>query len=273
MSGLVGARCSWVSPAARCLRRRCGLCSVRVGIPTAYRSSARLILNTPTTAIYSKRESLFGLGEQARLLRAGATPVLVEGPLDAIAIERASSTIDAKRAGLALCGTACTDQQVDAALIGAPAEAVLMFDPDSAGRNALLDGYRRLQQRVEVEATAPTSVGDPAAVFHSAGPTALIRQLEQTKPAMDTIIDHLLQTWPASQTGAEGNLARLRTIAAVLVGMDTSDVARHAARLRNLLPFDDKTVARELADSASRVTVDSQALHGPASRLGRHLWH
>lgn len=226
-------------------------------------------LNTPTTAIYSKSRSLFGIGEQAGILRAGATPVLVEGPLDAIAIERASSNGDAEHAGLALCGTACTHQQVDAALIGAPAKAVLMLDPDSAGLRALLTGYRRLQSRVEVEAIGPTSGGDPAAILHSSGAAALLRQLEQTEPAPDIIIDRLLETWPANQTGVEADLARLREIAAVLVGLDTSNIAHHAARLRDVLPFDDETVTRELANATSRGAERSRLLHGPTSRFCR----
>ncbi len=44
-------------------------------------------LNTPRTLLYDKSRSLFGLGEQTPHLRHGATPVLVEGPLDAIAID------------------------------------------------------------------------------------------------------------------------------------------------------------------------------------------
>lgn len=228
-------------------------------------SQAPKYLNTPTTAIYNKSRSLFGIGEQAGPLRSGATPVLVEGPLDAIAIERACSSVAAKYAGVALCGTACTDQQVDAALIGEPAIAVLMLDPDPAGSGALHDAYRRLHSRVEVEAISQDCGGDPAAILYESGPAALIRQLKQTKPAADTIIDHLLQTWPASQTGAEADLVRLRAIAAVLVGLDTSDLAHHAARLRNTLPFDDVTVARELADAISRLGRQPPSL-GPARR-------
>jgi DNA primase len=47
-------------------------------------------LNSPSTGLYDKSEVLFGLREAREDLAAGARPVLVEGPLDAIAVTIAS---------------------------------------------------------------------------------------------------------------------------------------------------------------------------------------
>jgi hypothetical protein len=44
-------------------------------------------LNSPTTAVYKKGEAPFGLGEQHARIRAGAVPVLVEGPYDVVAVQ------------------------------------------------------------------------------------------------------------------------------------------------------------------------------------------
>jgi DNA primase len=64
-------------------------------------------VNSPTTALYAKSKHLYGLHAAARLAAAGATPVLVEGPLDAIAVRLAApgdaaALAQALRAALAL---------------------------------------------------------------------------------------------------------------------------------------------------------------------------
>ena len=64
-------------------------------------------LNSRTTGLYHKGSLLFGLYEGRRALAAGARPVLVEGPLDAIAVSAAGPY-----AGVSPCGTALTPAQV-----------------------------------------------------------------------------------------------------------------------------------------------------------------
>jgi len=215
--------------------------------------SAPKYLNTPTTAIYNKSRLLYGAGEQADRLRQGATPVLVEGPLDAMAIELTSTTSDNEHAGLALCGTALTDHHVDAALIGTPTKVALIFDPDRAGHAALRNAYDRLHSHVEnLDAILPPTGHDPAETYERGGPAALRRNLGQARPAADIIIDLQLDSWPAEQTGAEADLARLRETAALIVQMADPDVARQGARLTHVLPFDHATIARELVEAVTR---------------------
>jgi hypothetical protein len=79
----------------------------------------------------------------------------------------------------------------------------------------------------------------------------VLHQLSTAKPAADAIVELQLDSWPASKTGAEADLARLREVAKLLADIPCPDVARQAARLRDHLPFDDKTVARELADAVT----------------------
>jgi DNA primase len=91
----------------------------------------------PATALYRKGEVLYGLGAEPgrRALAGGARPVLVEGPLDAIAVTGAGG---GRYAGVAPCGTALTAAQV-AVLdthTGPLAERgiVAAFDHDPGGR-------------------------------------------------------------------------------------------------------------------------------------------
>jgi len=43
-------------------------------------------LNSPDTALFSKRRQLYGLSEKRNPLARGALPVLVEGPVDVLAV-------------------------------------------------------------------------------------------------------------------------------------------------------------------------------------------
>jgi len=227
-------------------------------------------LNTPTTAIYNKRESLFGAGEQAKRLRTGATPVLVEGPLDAIAIAFTSLTEKQKYVGLALCGTACTDAHARTALVDKRADAILMFDMDPAGQRAMRTAHTRLSSYIEGISAARLATGcDPAEEFRRRGPSSILQHLARASDAADLLVDMQLESWPASQTGAEADLARLREVAALIADVSGPDMAHHAARLRDRLPFNDETIARELANAATR-TRDLRPRRAPTYPAGRH---
>ncbi len=62
-------------------------------------------LNTPDTVLFHKSSDLF---LPHRLLAAGGTPVIVEGPMDAVAVTLASG---GRYLGAAPLGTALTDDQ------------------------------------------------------------------------------------------------------------------------------------------------------------------
>ena len=68
-------------------------------------------LNSPSTALYNKSEVLFGLWEARDALASGARPVIVEGPLDAIAVTTAGH---GRYVGVAPCGTNFTAHQAAA---------------------------------------------------------------------------------------------------------------------------------------------------------------
>ena len=68
-------------------------------------------LNSPRTALYDKSTILFGLCEGRDALAGGARPVIVEGPLDAIAVTAAGQ---GRYVGVTPCGTALTRQHAAA---------------------------------------------------------------------------------------------------------------------------------------------------------------
>ena len=94
--------------------------------------------------MYTKGEHLFGLAENTDLLGRGGLAVLVEGPLDALAVDRAAR---GTMAGLAPLGTALTDAQAGQvrALLGAGSDRIVVAaDNDPAGQKAADAAYRLL---------------------------------------------------------------------------------------------------------------------------------
>jgi len=102
-------------------------------------------LNTPATDIFCKGQLLYGYAENRDLLAAGATPVRVEGVLDALAINLASNN---NAVGLAPLGTALTAAQADTLVRGATNKLILhATDDDSAGITAAAKDYWLLTSR------------------------------------------------------------------------------------------------------------------------------
>ncbi|NIH69219.1 conjugative relaxase-like TrwC/TraI family protein [Modestobacter marinus] len=101
-------------------------------------------LNTAETDLFTKGNELYGLTEGAAAVARGATPVLVEGPLDALAVALAS---DGEFVGIAPLGTAFTDAQAERLrpLIGdGRAQIIVATDADRAGQLAAHRIYWRL---------------------------------------------------------------------------------------------------------------------------------
>ena len=102
------ARPWWPMPTttAPTVRRRCGSSGSsaaatppRTTLKPGWRRPCKAgpkYLNTGETVLFAKGDQLYGLAEHADRLGAGATPVIVEGPLDAIAVSLASP--DSRRA-------------------------------------------------------------------------------------------------------------------------------------------------------------------------------
>lgn len=144
-------------------------------------------LNTSDTMLFHKGAQLFGAGSS--LEGTDLIPVLVEGPMDAIAITLASG---GSHVGLAPLGTSLTqDQAAELALLGrAP---IVATDGDIAGRVAAERDYWLLAQHGLAPTVASFAEGsDPADVLASQGRQALVDALEQAKPLGEALLDERL---------------------------------------------------------------------------------
>ncbi|ROR53399.1 DNA primase catalytic core [Luteococcus japonicus] len=136
-------------------------------------------LNTPTTPIYSKGDQFYGHPQP------GSTPVIVEGPLDAIAITLATA---GRHTGLAPLGTSLTDHQ--AALLANQERVVLATDNDPAGNTAADKDHFKLAVHRTYTLRAELPAGsDPAELLITHGPAALTRCLDNAKPTTDRLIN------------------------------------------------------------------------------------
>jgi DNA primase catalytic core len=209
-------------------------------------------LNSPRSMTYEKSAVLFGLGDQHSQLVSGGVPVLVEGPLDAMAVSLASK-ISRPLVGIAACGTALTPTQVQALAMVSTGPVLVAFDADAAGMAAVVRSYATVARSSSLAAQAvrlPLGT-DPASVLADRGIAGLRAALAKTVPLADLVVDQVLSQYAHRLDNAEARLCALREIASTIAVLPRGDVAGQAARLGSLLDFDHRTVARELAEAVS----------------------
>ncbi len=164
-------------------------------------------LNSPQTAIFDKSSILYGLSFARDAIRDANRVVIVEGYMDVIAAHQHgfANVVGAM-------GTALTETQVDL-VKRLTKRVVLALDADAAGRMASMRAIESLQVSLD---HVPDIVADPRTMFRIAqrldaevrivelnageDPDSLIRhdpeswvqQVEEARPYMDFVIDHVL---------------------------------------------------------------------------------
>jgi len=166
--------------------------SGRAGVPK-YR-------NTTTTAIYRKSELLYGLAEQFDTHTKPAAVMLVEGPVDVVAVARMRTALGHNDYpdpfyAVAPCGTALTAQQVTllASVVPPGTPVVSAFDADTAGAKAIDKSYTLLRDWPgPVDAMALPAGADPASLVAS-GPANALAEFHQARtPLVDLLVEHRL---------------------------------------------------------------------------------
>jgi DNA primase len=190
--------------------------------------------NSPDTAIFTKGRVLAGLAEGRPFFDRGAQPVLVEGPLDAIAVTIAGN---GAFAGISPCGTALTADQV--AALARTVDVCdrgmrVALDPDLPGRKAAVRAYQHLAPLASpLVVTLPESV-DPADLLRIGGRDALCRVLhESVRPLADLAVDAAMDEWAHGRElkFAELQIGALRAAGAVIATMPQEDAGMQAVRL------------------------------------------
>ncbi len=174
------------------------------GTPAAVKAGPKY-LNTAETVLFAKGDQLYGMAEHIDRLTAGATPVLVEGPIDVLAVSLASPD----HVGVAPLGTALTETQADSLIpyltsgqdgLHGVVGVIVATDGDLAGQLAAERDYWLLAARGgDPQQVAFPAGQDPAGVLHAQGPEALQDLLAHPHTLARTLVDERLNHLPPAQ--------------------------------------------------------------------------
>ncbi|MEW5768022.1 MAG: DNA primase [bacterium] len=137
-------------------------------------------INSPETPVYSKGKNLYGLRESKESIRSEEKVIIVEGYTDLLACHQHGVTNV-----VATLGTALTAEQVK--LLGRyTQEAVIIFDPDTAGVAASLRGLEILMEGgLNVRVVSLPEGLDPSDFLTQKGPEAFRIELARAVGLLD----------------------------------------------------------------------------------------
>jgi DNA primase catalytic core len=231
-------------------------------------------LNTAETDLFTKGHALYGLADNADALAVGATPVVVEGPMDAIAVTLAGTDPDGhvSYVGVAPLGTAFTDTQADTLRPylstgqrgdGDPDRTpiVVATDNDRAGQQAAHRAFWQLAARGEDPRHLLLPPGkDPADLLESAGPAALRSSLDAAPPLADKVIADRTAVFTDRLDTIEGRVQAARRAADVIGALPATTWIKRATATADQFGVSPATVVNEVLDRSQAWTEDPRAL-------------
>ncbi len=214
-------------------------------------------LNTADTPIFHKGQTLYGVAEQADRLAARWAPVIVEGPLDVIAIWLAHpQTAGLGRVALAACGTALSTLHSEA-LIAMPGAAThgitTAFDNDHAGRRATERAWRLMPVTgIDLHAASLPDGADPADLVTR--PAELRAALtHQARPLVQVVIDQrlrrLVDRHPDLLQHIDSRVGAAAALAELLTDLDAEQILSLAGYIAERTGVGIDTVANAVIDN------------------------
>jgi DNA primase len=228
-------------------------------------------LNSRLSEIFDKRSLLYGLHENTRT-DGSRHVVVVEGPLDVLAIASRSRDAGLQWAPVAPAGTSFTmtqTQLVTSACGGAPVSVAM--DGDDAGRDAALQICEQLRiAGAEARIIALPDGVDPTS-FLARGGDIHAFQAENGLPPLAVRLQSVVARLGDRMHWIEGRLVAVRSVAAYLTTYSPDHAARQIMWLSGALGLDESTVTRELIDAFSGVDQTGRPMAAncsPGLRLG-----
>jgi DNA primase catalytic core len=220
-------------------------------------------MNTRSTPVFAKGEQLFGLTEATADLKAGSTPVLVEGPMDAIAVSLATN---GGYVGIAPLGTAFTEAQaarLKPHLGEDPSRIVIATDPDSAGWQSAQRAFWRLAalRAAPRHLTLPDGV-DPADVLRDGGNATLRRRLADSGDFADVLIDRLLDERLEDRDDAFSRVDHCREVTQIIGALPPDHWLEHAQHIADRLDMPLHAVIETVLEAGARWTDEPLACAG-----------
>ncbi len=225
-------------------------------------------LNTPETAIYRKREHLFGIDQALQTIRRERRVVLAEGYMDVVALHEARVDL-----AVAPLGTAFTAEQA-AFLCRHVDRVTMLFDADQAGVRATRRTAELLAPygvTTSVCVLAPGS--DPADLLQNGGSQAVRNAVSSPLPVLEFLVRQSLQEQAATSNGSAGapetKDAVLRGVYPLVSRMSSQVQREESLRLiADLVGTDVDAVHRDFRSiarpAAGRETRDGGSARGPS---------
>ncbi len=217
-------------------------------------------LNTAETDLFRKGNELYGLAEATPALAGGAAVVLVEGPMDAIAVTLAG---DGDFVGVAPLGTAFTDTQADKLrphIGSSKPDPIVATDADAAGQTAAYRAFWQLAARTADPQHLVVADGkDPAEMLQTAGPEALHAALSSPTDLADAVLAARLSQYTNKLDTVEGRVFATRRAAEVIAALPDGWI-EHIDRLVEQTGISKQTAMSEVLDAVEAWTADPRGL-------------
>lgn len=214
-------------------------------------------LNGPDTALYTKRQLLYGFQHARQSMHAKGEAVVVEGYTDVIA---------AHQAGLinvvGTSGTALTKHHLDT-LTKAARSVILAFDGDSAGVAAVeRNSSMLLGADVDLRVAVLPPGDDPASIVASGGGARLAALIASAEPVALYLVDRVVDNIRLEEV--EGPIRAVLKAARVLGGLDPGDQSSVVEHLAVRIGRDPEFVMSAFQRYSRSVTRDRGLARGLA---------
>jgi DNA primase len=239
--------------------------------------SAPKYLNTHQHALFDKSGLLFGLHE-GRDDAHSRQPVVVEGPLDVLAIAARQQVAHAGLLPVAACGTAFTARHahmVAEAVLRSESPVVVAMDGDAAGRRSSLAAGEQLRSAgVDLRIAMLPNGSDPAAYLAQPDSNIETFRAEHGRPLIHAHVQSAISRQGDRTQWIEGRLAALRSITSYLATYPPVHTARQVPWLAEALQLAPSTVTAALADAylaSDRQTTPSKRVGTRAVGAGAYI--
>jgi DNA primase catalytic core len=224
------------------------------------RNAGPKYLNTAETDLFRKGDVLYGLTEATPALADGAAVVLVEGPMDAIAVTLAGN---GDFVGVAPLGTAFTDTQADKLrphIGGSRPNPIVATDADAAGQKAAHRAFWQLTARGANPQHLVVADGkDPAEMRQTAGPEALRTALSSPTDLAGAVITARLSEYTDRLNTVEGGVLAARRAAEIIAALPAGWI-EHIDHLVDKTGVSKQTAISEVIAAAEAWTADPRGL-------------
>jgi len=229
-------------------------------------------LNSPASAIFDKSQLLYGLWAAGNLAVGKRQPVLVEGPLDVLAIAaRQSQAGDHDLWPVASSGTALTGAQARTIADRTPLAGhtvIVAMDGDSAGRHAALKAGERLRSNgCDVRIALLPNGEDPASYLTDEHNDLSMFRIDAASPLIGAQVERVIADQGDRMQWVEGRVGAARILANYLTTYPAAEAVRNAGWIAQSVDVDHSVFAA-LLGTAFR---DANALPPVGDRTGDPL--